>query len=467
VKSTLTGYLTVLLLTGMSMLSQPVCAAEPIPACRYDNSLIPIVKQAVNWTLADFRKKGIVLPIERVAYNQPSVQDNKTLTIHIVKDATLNTIDSSGCILNKSFSVNGSLIYADGNCIPTDRSKCTLSDEAYMRRRFIDIHSKFSDVQTGYELTGACYMTNLQACLHRDRLDLLKLIGKRDKLSVKGGCVTSAKQPVSIYCSAGALKMLLSREAAKEQAPTVGIVFVLAHEFGHLSKSVSSSYDVPDYTISRDWSRADKFAVIKNQCQLGDALRGKEEAADELALMVTRQHVAEISERWPKQGTIPWLITQAGHYSTNLVRWNNGWVEGEVADIPDVFRAPHGVTILNSEDTAYMDKEEVPSGFTPIEIRMQSKLFLCELAQKKSESWMILIQSGTTHGTMTERVAWVLGKLRRSVAVPDTPVSGSEDMSGRIADLAMRRHRSYLRELEAEICSLLEQDIKCPGDMAR
>ena len=36
-------------------LSTPLQAAEPIPPCRYDNSLIPVVKQAVEWAIADFK----------------------------------------------------------------------------------------------------------------------------------------------------------------------------------------------------------------------------------------------------------------------------------------------------------------------------------------------------------------------------------------------------------------------------
>lgn len=457
----------VLSFISISWLVQPVCIAEPIPACRYDNNLVPIVKQAIDWTIDDFKSKGISLPFERVTYNKPSIKDNKTLTIHIVKDATLNTVDRSGCILNKSFLVNGSKVSADGDCIPTDRSKCTLADKAYMQRRFIDIHSKFSDVQTGYELTGACYMTNLQACLHRDRFEFLKLLGQRDMFSIKGSCVTNARSPMSIHCSAGALKMLLSREAAKELAPTVSILFVLAHEIGHLSENISSSYDTADYTVKGSWPRSDKFTVIRNQCQLGSSLRGREAAADELALMVTQQHLSEINKRWPKQGTISWLITQAGHYSTNLVRWNNDWRDGEFADIPDEFQAPRGVTILNDKDMAYMDSEEVPSGFTKLEIRMRSKLFLCRLAQKSSGESMILIQSGTTHGTMTERVSWVLGKLRKSLSDEDRESSGTESLTGRIGNMTMRRHRSYLRELEAEICDLLDQDMQCPGDMPK
>jgi hypothetical protein len=446
-------------------LSPPLQAAEPIPPCRYDNSLIPIVKQAVEWAIADFKANQVRLPFERVVYNTAPGNDDKVLSVHLIKDATLSTVNSQGCIVDRSFQIGGSLIETDGDCIPTDRSKCTFIDDAYMQKRFIDIHGKFSDTQTGYELTGACYMTNLQACLHRDRLDFLKVLGPRDKLSVKGSCVTNATAPMSIRCSAGALKMLLSREAAKERAPTVGILFVLSHELAHLSKKVSSSYDVSDYTVDRAWPREDKFAVLRSQCRLGNTLRGQEQSADELAVMVARQHVKEISDRWPKQGTPPWLVTQAGHFSTNLVRWNNDWHDGELADVPNVFRPRSGVQVLNDQDMDYLDKDEVPSGFSDVEIRLRTKMFLCDLVQKQQGKWMILIQSGTTHGTMVERLAEVIGSLRKGAGKPDDGLSAMEGLSGKIQDLAMRRHRAYLREIEAGICDLIDQPLKCPGDI--
>jgi hypothetical protein len=441
-------------------------AAEPIPSCRYDNSLIPIVKQAVDWAIADFRAKNVSLPFERVVYNTSSGKDTKVLSVHLVKDATQNTVNSNGCIVDRSFQIGMSSIKTDGNCIPTDRSKCTSNDDAYMQERFIDIHGKWSDRQTGYEMTGACYMTNLQACTDRDRLELLKILGPRDKLSVKGVCVADATLPMTISCSAGALKMLLSREAAKELAPTIGILFVLSHELAHLSKQVSSRYDVNDYTVDRAWPAEDKFAVLRNMCRVGNALRGQEQSADELAVMAVRRHVKEISDRWPKQGTVPWLVSQAGHFSTNLVRWNNDWHDGVFADMPNVFRqqADNGMLVLNSKDMEYLDKDEVPSGFSEAEIRSRSTTFLCELAQKQQGKWMILIQSGTTHGTMVERLASVIGGLRTGVGESGDSVARAEDMIGRVQDLVMRRHRAYLRELEAEICDLVDQPIQCPAD---
>lgn len=445
-------------------------AAEQISSCRYDNSLIPIVKQAVDWVIADFRAMNVSLPFERVVYNTSPGKDTKVLSVQLIKDATLNTVNSDGCIIDHSFQIRGFSIKTDGNCIPTDRSMCTPNDDAYMQERFIDIHGTWSDRQTGYEMTGACYMTNLQACTDRDRLELLKILGTRDKLSVKGVCVADATLPMTISCSAGALKMLLSREAAKELAPTIGILLVLSHELAHLSNQVSSRYDLNDYEIDRAWPTEDKFAVLRDMCRVGNALRGQEQSADELAVMAVSRHVKEISDRWPEQGTVPWLITQAGHFSTNLVRWNNDWHDSVLAEIPDIFRQQtnNGILVLNSEDLEYLDKDEVPSGLSEADIVSRSTTFLCELAEKQQGKWMILIQSGTTHGTMVERLASVIGGLRTGAGGEHGDgISRAEDMIGRVQDLSMRRHRAYLRELEAEICDMVDQTLQCPADTSQ
>jgi len=440
-------------------------AADNIPVCRYDNSLIPVVKQAVDWAIAEYRANSLKLPFEHVVYNTTSDKKN-VLSVYLVKDATLKTVDSQGCIKDLGFQVHDSILRTDGDCIPTDRSKCSPAEKVYMQKRFIDIHGGFGDSQTGYELTGACYMTNLQACVHRDRLEFLKLLGARDKISVKGGCVASAIAPMSIHCSAGALKMLLSREAATEKAPTLGILFMLSHELGHLIKSVSSTYDFNDYTVDRTWSKEDKFAVLRRQCTLGNSLRRQEEEADNLAILVAGKYIEEISNRWPQQGSAPWLVTQTGHFSTNLVRWNNDWQEGEVIDVPDVFKVKSKLQILDDKDLAYLDKDVVPSGYSKTEVRINTKIFLCDLAQKRQGKWFILIQSGTTHGTMVERISEVIGRLRTKLKSHNDPVSKVESLTGKVSDLVLRRHRAYLREIEEQMCDLIDESFKCPGQLS-
>ena len=78
---------------------------------------------------------------------------------------------------------------------------------------------------------------------------------------------------------------------------------------------------------------------------------------------------------------------------------------------------------------------------------------------------MILIQSGATHGTMVERLVEVIGSLRNGVGEPDDASSRLEGIIGRTQDLGVRRHRAYLREIEAEICDLIDQPFMCPGDI--
>ena len=62
---------------------------------------------------------------------------------------------------------------------------------------------------------------------------------------------------------------------------------------------------------------------------------------------------------------------------------------------------------------------------------------------------------------MVERVAEVIGGLRDGMDKPTDALSSSEDMIGKIQDLVMRRHRAYLREIEAEIYDQIDQLIEC------
>ena len=435
--------------------SQTTQAAESIPPCRYDNELVPIVRQAVDWAVADYKASNLTLPFDRIVYNSNSANASNALSILIVKDATKSTVDSNGCILKQRYqSSNGFILKTDGECLATNRSECTSQDDKYMLARYKDIHGLLGgESETGYSYTGACYMTNMQACIHKDRIGLLEVLGTRDSLSVKGTCVAKSTPPMSIRCSAGALKMLISRPAAKKLAPTVGVLFVMSHELAHLIENVSSHYDVSAYAVDRAWPREDKFTIISNQCLIGNSLRKREESADKLAVMVIRQHLKEISKRWPKQGDVSWLITQAIYYSTNLVRWNNDWQDADRPGTPKVFSPwPNRTFIITGEkEMAFLDKEDVPSGFSEMEIRARAKNFLCELAPKKQGKWRLLMQSGSTHGTMVERLAAVFSTLR------------DRDDLGRVKDLPFRRARGYLREIEGEICDLIDRPLQCPG----
>ena len=443
------------------LMARPALAAEPILPCRFDDALIPSVRQALEWGIQGLNSSGRQLPFDQIAINPRAATSARTLRVEIIKDATLSTVDQAGCIKAVQVPVGSMSFGTDGPCVPTDLDKCNSQERQYMLRRMQEIHGyQFGDSQTGYEWSGACYMTNLHACLQEHRFALLDAIGPRDLRSVRGVCIANAIEPVSIRCSAGALKMLLSREAARKNAPTIAMVFVLSHELAHLAAKTNSTYDAADYVVDRSWPREDKITRIQDQCRTGESLRQRERDADTLGIQVVKERLPEIARKWPEQGTNAWLITQAVHQSTNLARWGNDWRDGPTVETPQVF-LHDSIQELQASAIPEVSGATVPSGRTPQEVELSARRFLCELGETRAGRWDVLIQSGSTHGTLIERVATLAEALRPLQVDAKGSTGGTDALVGGIDDLLMGRQKTYLRELEGAICTLVSQPLAC------
>lgn len=455
--------LMILIVALASMWPQLATAHGSVPSCRFDDELIPAVRMAILWGLEDLKKSGIAIPFDNVAINPREPVSTRTLRVEIVKDAAASTVDAVGCILPMKIAAGQVQIPTDGPCLATQLDRCSDEDKAYMKMRFREIHGGFSDVQTGYEIAGACYMTNLHACLHQQRLMLLKTLGPRDALSVKGTCMARIREPASITCSAGALKMLLSSEAVEAKAPTIGMVMVFGHELGHLAAGQSSAYDAADNIIDLAWRTEDKLSRIRNQCRAGETMRKRERDADEIALLIARLRLPEIARRWPKQGTTAWLITQSIHQSTNLMRWNNDWQDRAEINTPIAFRwnPGGGVIQMTQQDIDDITSGRAISGRNEQETALAARQFLCEMVSTRVGRWDLLMQSGSTHGTMIERLGQLAEVLRPVKGDLTSPAEILEATIGGLGDLTMRRHRAYLRELEGSVCTLVENPLDC------
>jgi hypothetical protein len=437
-------------------------ADESVPDCRLDDEIASAVRIATRWGIDDLKRSGLDIPFDDVAVNPRGAVPRRTLPVEIIKDAAASTVDGRGCIKPVEFRVGTAVIATDGPCLATRLESCNSADRKYIQRRFFEIHGALKDWETGYEMGGACYMTNLHACLYEHRLPLLNLLGARDSLSIKGTCVTNAVEPAGIRCSAGALKMLLSSEAIAERATTIGMVLVLGHELGHLAAGQTSSYGAGENVIDLSWTPRDKLAHIENQCRAGESLRKREHDADELALRIARHRLPEIARKWPKQGTTAWLVTQAVHQATNLMRWNADWRErGDVQTPREFDWNPSGrAVVLKERDIKDIMSGAMVSGRSPREIESAAREFLCRMTQTGAGEWDVLMQSGSTHGTMTERLGQIIGSLRSVSPGPNSRVE-LETMLGGISDLLLVRHRAYLRELEGAICTLIEGPVDC------
>jgi hypothetical protein len=82
-------------------------AAPSIPACRIDRSLTRPTEQAVARATALFGELGRALPFTTFAVNPPSLQPENVLAVYVVRDATVDRVDRSGCPRSSSSWTDG------------------------------------------------------------------------------------------------------------------------------------------------------------------------------------------------------------------------------------------------------------------------------------------------------------------------------------------------------------------------
>lgn len=328
-------------------------AAKSVPDCRLDDELEAPVRIAAQWGLEGLKAAGRPLNFDTVSINPRGPVPARTLRIEVVKDATLKTVDAKGCIKPVQYIMEGATLRSDGPCQATRLKDCNAADRDYMRQRYEQIAGiGTGDTQTGYEKSGACYMTNQQACIHHQRMALLDALGPRDALSVKGACVANAAGPVHIRCSAGALKMLRNSESVEYKATTIAMVLVIGHELGHLLASESSSFEVGDNTVDLQWSPENKMARLDGLCTSGESRRERERAADEVGLSLARQRLPLV-EFWRPAGRDQLSKLRKNGLTSGRVWWS--FPQQCPATVPT-----HGMMAKDSRTT---DAGRLPSKF--------------------------------------------------------------------------------------------------------
>lgn len=442
---------------GGLTLAAAATAGTVVPACRLDTQLTDLVGKAAGWSLKALKDEGVNAGFDAVAVNPTTPQPTRTLSVFVVKDAGLKAVSADGCILpGKTFRLMSGLIPADGPCTPTSLDACTPLDQAYMLRKLREIHGSLIDSsQDGYEEAGACYMTNTHACVEDDRRNLASAAGERDEFSVRGTCLTN---PVArtVRCSAGALKMLLSRDAVRAGVPTLALMQVLGHEFGHLVEGVESAFTGGDHLVDLSWPAEDKLTVIQKQCRLGDSLRKSERDADAVGLRIAKRWLPEIARLTPRESSVSWQVSQAVHQSGNLARWNNAWTGSRIEQVRALQPNPRGgIRQLDSSGRAFVDGPKTDAA----SLATSANAFLCGMNWSRNGVVDVLVQAGSTHGTLIERMASTLSSMR---PLPSGNQGADADAAiAAYADLALEIDRKYLAAIEGAICVAVEKPLAC------
>lgn len=131
-----------------------------------------------------------------------------------------------------------------------------------------------------------------------------------DPLSVSGGCFVSGDDPLELRCSARAVK-LFSEAGNKPGRANPALLYVLAHELGHVHQREVGEYEGRAERVALGSTRADKLKALKNSCS--PASTTKEAKADELALTVLERllPLAPYAEPiFTPRGSVLWNVDQ-------------------------------------------------------------------------------------------------------------------------------------------------------------
>ena len=184
-----------------------------------------------------------------------------------------------------------------------------------------------------------------------------------DRLSVRGACVVVAVSTMEVRCSATSVE-IFARAGENKSRANPALLYVLAHELGHLHQRRDGEYAGRTERIDLGWSRRDRFQALREACDPVSTAR--EEAADEWALKVLAVLLKAAPYREPvftEQGSLYWNIDQLA-LATDA--WQRSALEGEFASQP-----------------------KLHASFTPTQfptpanvIAANARRFVCEVLQK-------------------------------------------------------------------------------------
>lgn len=425
------GFL-LLALSGVS--TGAMAAGEPPPACRLDNSLKDMVSDGLGFVVREFKRQGHVLPFTQFVVNPHTDVGADVLRVFIVKDGTAATVNERGCL--DASRIGG--IEIDGPCVPTGLQRCSRQQLARIRN---------SDERNRFGLAGECYVTNLQACTPEQRRTLLEAVGPRDAISITGGCFIDNGKPVTLRCSAGALKILQTETASSGQA-SAAVLFVLAHELYHAVQNTQANFlSVPNF-LNRDWSVSRKTAAIRDKCRARDAFRAVEQQADDAALKVLENNIDALNRRLPDHISRLYHVDQIGYAASYFGQWDAMWPE---------FR-----------DVTSVASFTVRGNTLPIDSAKAKELAVtirCDIETPGVGRLAVPIRYGQSHPSPTERMQRVSSELTSKLrANAGLRTGAAGDLQTTISELLLQNDQyvdDFYAKVTDAVCEHVEQPSAC------
>jgi hypothetical protein len=359
--------LVLLVIAGASL---QAAAAQPIPACRLDDSHKPIVLDTVTRSAATYQILGKALPFDAVAVNPGGPTPERTLTVFIVKDAN------------------------EGDLTPQACARAATRKDAPL-----------------------------------------------DSLSVLGGC--AVVDPLQIRCSADAVRLFADvHEVGRPAGP--GLLYILAHELGHVRQQSVGDYSGRTETIDLKQDRARKLKALQDACDPVSTRRESE--ADAWALEVMLHALPKPPYREPalsERGSLYWNIDKLALVTA---AWQQSSLEREFMSRPAVHRA--------------FQPSEFPT--PPGKVEANAKRFVCDVLGK-STGRISYPGKLVSHPPLEQRLRRIAEALepaaKRLPAMGGSrefaPVSRLQGDLSPIFTHIYRETGAYMEAVQAQICTVV------------
>lgn len=275
---------------------------------------------------------------------------------------------------------------------------------------------------------------------------------KLDPITVQDGCLIDGINSLEMRCSSRAVA-LFGNTGNKEGRENPSLLYVLAHELGHVYQREPGKYAGQSLRFDLSQPRKVKLQALKDACEPSFTFR--EENADALALEVMKKLLPKSPYSEPvfsQQGSLLWNVDQ-------------------LAIAADEWRRA-------SLELRFESRQEIHKSFIPTEFP-QSKstiienatIFVCDVLSKNSGEIHYPLQTGT-HPSMDQRLGRAAKELK---PVADSLPNDTQNLRfGEIARLQLdlspvsshiyRETAVYMEEIQNHICSTVNSPdpLKCP-----
>ncbi len=272
-----------------------------------------------------------------------------------------------------------------------------------------------------------------------------------DALSVRGGCVVVAVDRMEIRCSSESVRQF-SDVGSKPGRAHPALLYVLAHEVGHLYQRRVGEYSGRVETIDLKAPQAAKLETLRSSCDPSSTKR--EEDADEMALKVLAKLVPAPPYREPlfsEQGSVLWAADQLNLAANS---WQQATVEREFMSQPK----PH--------------PSFVPTEFPtpPDTVERNAKKFVCDVLTKTAGVTNYPGRS-LTHPSLEQRMRRVAEALKPvAAALPRTggqqeyrPISVLQEQLSPIFSVIYKETGVYMEGLQSAICKRVNSETPTAG----